>query len=83
MTSRTQAEEYIKKYERVFLLYQLGMPLRRIGMERGVSGQRIRMILMQRERYVKDLEKMAIHESNEISGLHAIRFSRELSFDVP
>jgi len=72
MTSRAQAEEYVKKYEAMHLYRQLGAPLHFIGGKfGGLSKERVRQILMKRDRYLVLLNNSTC-ESDELTRYDAI-----------
>ena len=75
MTSKLQAEEYVKKYEQMHLYRQLGATLQFIGNKfGGLSKERVRQILMKRERYLAFLNGNNC-ESNEMTKFDAIFIS--------
>ena len=70
MTSRAQAEDYLKKYEAMNLYRQLGATLDFIGEKYGLSKERVRQILRKRERFLVFLENDP-NESEEMMGADA------------
>lgn len=71
MTSRAQAEDYLKKYEAMYLYHQLGATLKFIGDKYGLSKERVRQIFRNRERYLRVL-KNGISEADEMTKSDAI-----------
>lgn len=77
MTSKAQAEEYVRKYEAMHLYHQLGATLKFIGDKYGLSKERVRQILMKRERCLRVLQN-GISEADEIKKSDAIAITEWL-----